>query len=120
MQSDSEWVHPAKISNGPRVSGWHHARDRIQTRMEQLSGRKIEHFTIHDLRRTARTIMSRIEIKPEVAEAMLNHLPPPLERIYDQYERSAEKRDGFLALEAEILRIARAAGVAELLAAPRS
>jgi hypothetical protein len=36
---------------------------------------------------------SRHEVRPDVAEAALNHLPPKLIRTYDRNTYAAEKRD---------------------------
>lgn len=119
MQSDGSRVFTSDVG-GARLALRHSARDRIHARMVKISKHEVQHFTLHDLRRTGRTLLSAIGISRETAEAMLNHAPPPLVRIYDQHEREEQKREGFLALENEILRIARRAGVAELLGAPEA
>lgn len=52
----------------------------------------IEHFTLHDLRRTARTHLARLGVKPHVAERCLNHKLPGINDIYDTHDYLAERR----------------------------
>lgn len=57
---------------------------RIAGRVIEAGGRKLRP---HDLRRTTRTIMSRIGIPPHVAERCLNHLDANLlARVYDGHD----------------------------------
>jgi len=66
----------------------------------------IPKWTPHDLRRTARTHMSRLRIPREHAEAVLNHAKGGMVKVYDQYEFDAEKKDALQAWETELLRLA--------------
>ncbi|MFS2110971.1 tyrosine-type recombinase/integrase [Sphingomonas sp. Sphisp140] len=118
MRTNNEWVFPAERVDGPRRSGWYKARDRVHDRMEKLAGRKLENFTPHDFRRTARSNTKRLDVDFETAEAMMNHVKKGLERTYDLYELEEEKRAWFLRWENEILGLARKAGVADLLGCP--
>ena len=45
----------------------------------------VEHFTIHDLRRTFRTLLSKIGTRREVAEKCMNHSLKGVEQTYDCY-----------------------------------
>lgn len=49
-------------------------------------------FTLHDMRRTCRTWMSREGVVFETAERVLGHVPRGMERVYDQHDRLAERR----------------------------
>jgi len=119
IQSDADWVFPSSRIDGPCVpAGWYNARDRVLRRMAQLAGTPIERWTPHDLRRTVRSNTKRLQIDFETAEAMLNHTKRGLERIYDGYEFDDELRAWFAKWEAEIIRIAQEAGVAEALGVP--
>lgn len=118
METSSEWVFPAVKVSGPRTTGWYKARDRVLSRMSEYAGRPIERFTPHDFRRTARSNTKRLAIDNETAEAMLNHLKRPLERIYDGYELEDEKAAWFRIWENEIVVLACKAGVAEKLEIP--
>ncbi|OHX16205.1 integrase [Chromobacterium amazonense] len=50
-------------------------------------------FTIHDLRRTARTHLAELGIDPVVAERCLNHKIPGVEGIYNRHDYFNERRD---------------------------
>ena len=52
----------------------------------------IDHFTIHDLRRTMRTQLSALGIRFEVAERCLNHKLRGMAGIYDRHEFMEERR----------------------------
>jgi integrase len=56
---------------------------------EKLPG--MPHWTLHDLRRTARSLMSRGGVRPDIAERVLGHAIPGVEGIYDRHHYSAEK-----------------------------
>jgi integrase len=49
-------------------------------------------FTIHDLRRTARSLMSKAGVNPEHAERVMGHVIPGVEGIYDRHSYRDEKR----------------------------
>jgi len=65
----------------------------------------LEHFTPHDLRRTARTLMSRLEIPHHIRERVLNHSQGKIEAVYDQFDYLREKRSALNKLANEIDRI---------------
>lgn len=52
----------------------------------------VEHFTLHDLRRTARTHLARLGVAPHVAERCLNHKLPGINDTYDTHDYLAERR----------------------------
>lgn len=54
---------------------------------------KLEHFTAHDLRRTAGNLLKANGVAPYVVEEVLNHLPPKLHRIYQGDEARPERRE---------------------------
>jgi integrase len=64
-------------------------------------------WSIHDLRRTARSLMSRREtgITSDVAERCLGHTIGGVRGVYDRFEYLDEKRDAFESLAALIGRI---------------
>lgn len=47
----------------------------------------------HDLRRTARTMLSSIKCPRDVAEAIVGHLQPGIEGVYNKYEYDTDKRE---------------------------
>jgi integrase len=52
----------------------------------------LDHFTLHDLRRTARTHLARLGVLPHIAERCLNHKLPGINDTYDTYDYLDERR----------------------------
>jgi integrase len=52
----------------------------------------IEHFTVHDLRRTCRTLLAAQGTPGHVAERCLNHKLKGVEGIYDRYDYFEERK----------------------------
>jgi integrase len=63
-------------------------------------------WTLHDLRRTARSLLSRAGISSDHAERCLGHALPGIRDTYDRYEYYDEKKHAYDALAALIERIA--------------
>jgi integrase len=59
-------------------------------------------WTLHDLRRTARSLMSRAGVPADHAERCLGHVMPVVSGVYDPYEYLEAKRDAFNKLAASI------------------
>lgn len=51
----------------------------------------IEHFTVHDMRRTARTHLAGMGVDRFVAERSLNHKLGNVEGMYDRHDYFAER-----------------------------
>ena len=62
-------------------------------------------WTIHDLRRTARSLMSRAGVQPDIAERCLGHIVTGVRGVYDRHAYYDEKKRAFEALAAQIERI---------------
>jgi integrase len=62
-------------------------------------------WTIHDLRRTARSLMSRAGVSPDHAERCLGHVIGGVLETYDRHAYHAEKLQAFEMLAAQIERI---------------
>jgi len=62
-------------------------------------------WTPHDLRRTARTSMSRCRIPTEHSEAVTSHGKPGIQGVYDQYQYLEEKKEALQKWEALLLEI---------------
>lgn len=97
----SAYVFPSNYntSKGGHTTTTKKARDAVQA----ASG--VTGWTAHDLRRTARTIMSRLQIKQHVRERVLNHSQQGVVGVYDQYDYLQEKADALDKLEREIMQI---------------
>lgn len=53
----------------------------------------IEHFVIHDLRRSFKTLLSSIGTPSYISERCLNHKPKGLDKIYDRYTYYEERKN---------------------------
>jgi integrase len=62
----------------------------------------VEDWTLHDLRRTARTLMSRAGVLNDHAEQCLGHVLPNIRKTYDRHEYYEEKRIAYEKLAALI------------------
>ena len=62
-------------------------------------------WTLHDLRRTSRSLMSRAGVNSDHAERCLGHVIGGVRETYDRYEFHTEKQHAYEALAAQIDRI---------------
>jgi integrase len=80
--------------------------DVLKTLLElDPEAKPLPRWTLHDLRRTARSLMSRAGVDPDHAERAIGHVIPGIRGTYDRYEFRDEKRRTFEALAAQIERI---------------
>jgi integrase len=78
-------------------------------------------WTLHDCRRTARSLMSRAGVNSDHAERCLGHVIGGVRGVYDRHAYYNEKRDAYAALAAQIDRIVNPVdNVAELPAARKA
>ena len=70
----------------------HISPDTLNVALKRLPLKEVEHFTVHDMRRTARTRMAALGINRFVAERALNHKIRDVEGIYDQHDYFSERR----------------------------
>jgi integrase len=73
---------------------------RIKARADKASG--VTGWRFHDLRRTARTLLSRAGVQADHAERCLGHVIGGIRGIYDRHEFLAEKKHAFEALAKQI------------------
>jgi integrase len=76
---------------------------KFKARLEKASG--TSGWTLHDLRRTARSLMSRAGVPADHAERALGHVINGVRGTYDRHEYLAEKRAAFEAVAEQIRRI---------------
>jgi integrase len=62
----------------------------------------IPQWQLHDLRRTARSLMSRAGVRPEIAERVMGHAIAGVEGVYDRHSYRDEKADALRRLAALI------------------
>lgn len=84
----------------------HMGKDTLNRAISKLFGREpgrvvqpenkmgeLAHFTVHDLRRTCRSLMASIGVPGHVAERCLNHKLKGVEGIYNRHDYFNERRD---------------------------
>jgi integrase len=68
-------------------------------------GEPIPNWTLHDLRRTAKTLMARAGVRSDISERVLGHVIAGVEGTYDRHSYADEKRDALEKLATQIERI---------------
>jgi integrase len=101
----TDWVftttgRPLKSFSGPKA------------KLDAASG--VKGYRLHDLRRTGRSLLSRAQINPDIAERCLGHALPAIRATYDRHQYIDEMRHAFDALATLIERIANPADSAVL------
>ena len=72
-------------------SGWSKAKKALDARIAK-TGHKLDHWTLHDLRRSFSSGLQRLKIEPHIIEACLNHAAPRLQRTYETHDYEDERR----------------------------
>jgi integrase len=96
----------ASEKSGGVIAGW----SKLVPALQRAAGVT---FTPHDLRRTCRTLMSRLGVEPDIAELAIGHKRVGLERLYNFDEAWQLRCDAFTKVSdhvAALLRIASAEG----------
>jgi len=86
LSGDSKWAFPAP--NGKT----HATASSLSRAMNRSTFEKLDHFTPHDLRRSAATHMTSIGIPRLVVSKILNHVDSSITSIYDRHSYDAEKK----------------------------
>src|SRR5262249_5185389 len=81
------------------ISGY----SRLKARFDAACG--VSNWRLHDLRRTARSLLSRAGVNSDHAERCLGHVISGVRGTYDRHEFYDEKKFAFEALAAQIRRI---------------
>ena len=92
----SAWVLPAAPGAARPIDPKQLSRG-VAKCLGRFKAQGIAAFTLHDLRRTCRTGLSRLKVEPHVGERVLNHVQPGVAGVYDRFAYLEEKR---VALEA--------------------
>jgi integrase len=93
MVGDSPYVFPGRSVKGRHhtpMSGWSKRKRALDVKIEaELSD--VQQWQLHDLRRTARSLMSRAGVPSDHAERVLGHAIAGVEGVYDVHEYRDEK-----------------------------
>lgn len=87
LSKDTPWVFPGLLGNGPL-----NPRSVSQAIIKNRPEFGIDHFTTHDLRRTAATLMTGLGIPRLTVSKVLNHSEGGATKIYDRHTYDGEKR----------------------------
>lgn len=97
------------------------ALDKAMAELREREGRPpMADWTLHDLRRTARTLLARAGIRDDIAERCLGHVIKGVEKVYNRHAYLDEKRAAFEALSALVSRILNPTANVEKLASRRA
>jgi integrase len=93
------------FGDGPRrsgdphrgFSGWSKSKTTLDARIAEALGEPLPHWTVHDLRRSASTVMAdRLGVLPHIVEAILNHVSghrAGVAGVYNRARYAAEMRE---------------------------
>ncbi len=90
LGNGSDWVLPARKVQSRMLPYIHEGT--LSTALGKVK-HGLPRFTVHDLRRTARTHLQALGVSPHVAERCLNHKIKGVAGIYDRYDYFEERRD---------------------------
>ena len=69
---------------------------RFRSRMNELAGAELPHWSFHDLRRTCETGMAMLGVAQPIIDRCTNHLTGcGMSRVYNQYSYRAEKTEAW-------------------------
>jgi len=91
--SGSEYIFPNRKRDSKRG---HISPDTLNAgiaKMFRENKLTVEHFTVHDLRRTCRSLLASLGVSGHVAERCLNHKLKNVEGIYDRYDYLPERKE---------------------------
>ena len=92
-------------------NSWSQRKDELdakvveQRRTDDRNAGPLPHWTVHDLRRTARSLMARAGVRPDIAERVLGHAIAGVEGVYDRHGYDDEKAKALEALASLVERI---------------
>lgn len=100
---DSPYVFPPRRSSTrfPHVSP-----DTLNAALNDLP-HELDAFTVHDLRRTARTLLASLGVSSEVAERCLNHKLRGVEGTYNRHDYFEERRQALTLLASLVVCLER-------------
>jgi integrase len=72
------------------IATWGRSLKRLNANIASAEGKPLAHWTLHDLRRTMRTNLGKLNVAPHIAERCINHVKGGVEAIYDRHRYQAE------------------------------
>jgi integrase len=90
---DNPFVFPASVGKGPFNSFSQRKQELNDKLAKDMPG-----WVVHDLRRTARSLLSRGRVRSDIAERIMGHAIAGVEGVYDRHHYFDEKTDALLRL----------------------
>lgn len=75
------------------INGFSKYKARFDCEMGKRAEYVIPQWVVHDLRRTAKSLMAKCKVPRDISERVLGHAIPGVEGVYDQYDYFDEKAD---------------------------
>jgi integrase len=97
---DNPHVFAAGVGNGPFNSFSQRKQE-----LDEMLPKAMPPWVLHDLRRTARSLMSRAGVQRDISERVMGHAIVGVEGVYDQYPYFVEKNDALKRLSGLIEQI---------------
>lgn len=88
--ASNPYLFPGRFEDRP-FNGFSKAKAELDEAIAKENGSPIEPWVLHDLRRTAKSLMARAKVLPHISERVLGHAIPGIEGVYDHYDYQAEK-----------------------------
>ena len=86
QKSGAPYIFPAARGTGS-VSGWSKMKKAFDAKV------KVAPWAFHDLRRTAKSLMARAGVRPDISERVMGHAIAGVEGVYDRHQYRDEKAD---------------------------
>lgn len=102
LSMGSEWVLPARKMQNRMIP--HICESTLNVALSKVK-HGCEHFTVHDLRRTAKTLLASLGVKSFISERCLNHKIIGVEGIYDAHDYFEERKVALNALSDLIVQL---------------
>jgi integrase len=86
----------AARGKGP-FNSWSQHKDELDEKLPDMAP-----WVVHDLRRTARSLMSRVGVRPDIAERVLGHAIRGVEGVYDRHHYDDQKAEALKQLAGQV------------------
>ena len=87
------------------LNGHSKCKRALDAAIAKEAGHQIPNWVVHDLRRTAKSLMARAGVRPDISERVLGHTIAGVEGVYDRYNYSPHKAEALEMLAALVSRI---------------
>jgi integrase len=97
---NNPFVFVATVGNGSLA-----AFNQRKQELDEILPKDMKPWVLHDLRRTARSLLSRAGVRPDISERVMGHVIVGVEGVYDRHHYTDEKNDALARLSGLIEQI---------------